>query len=211
MLVGRPLAWSFPHGKEQMEEQYNAVTESYMRIFGFSEEDVHCNQSFVARAFGGREKNSTEHTDMRRSVLKRCYEEFKGMEETELRYLLERRRAERPRADERREKKPTLTLNYDRCKLRFDPTLSTEDFEGVMLIAWHSNSNTDGHPVGRVLNFDYDICFEEGQSSSGGAKSIWSGQKQLKAAALFIRILEDVWGNGDHQYRLPFSDNMFSR
>ena len=31
MLVGRPLAWSFPNGREQTEDHYNAVTEAYMR------------------------------------------------------------------------------------------------------------------------------------------------------------------------------------
>ena len=210
MLVGRPLAWSFPNGKEQMEDHYNAVTEAYMNVFGFSEEDVHCNQLFINRAFGGCEKTPGEYKDMRRMVLKNSYEEFKGMEKAELQYLLDRRRAERPLADERREKKPTLTLKFDRCKLRFDPTLLTENFEGVMLIAWHNNSNTDGHPVGRVLNFDHDISWEHGQSSSGGRPWIWN-EKQPKAASLFVRILKDVWGNGDDKYRLPFSENLCSR
>ena len=210
MLVGRPLAWSFPNGREQMEDHYNAVTEAYIKVFGFSEEDVYCNQLLINRAFGGCDKTPAEYKDIRRTVLKHCYEEFKDMEESELRYLLERRRAERPLADERREKKPTLKLKFDRCKLRFDPTLQTENFEGVMLIAWHNNSNTDGHPVGRVLNFDHDVYFEEGQSSLGGHPWIWS-QKQLKAVSLFIRILKDVWGNGDDKYRLPLSANICSR
>ena len=210
MLVGRPLAWSFPNGKDQMDDHYNAVTEAYRNVFGFSEEDVHCNQLFINRAFGGCDKTPEEYKDIKRQVLKTFYEEFKGMDDAELRYLLERRRAERPRADERREKKPTLTLKFDRCKLRFDPTLLTENFEGVMLIAWHNNSNTDGHPVGRVLNFDHDLSWEGGQSSAGGAPWIWN-EKQPKAASLFVKILRDVWGNGDDKYRLPFSENMCSR
>ena len=193
-----------------MDAQYDAVTDAYMQVFGFSEEDVHCNQLFINRAFGGCEKTPGEYKDMKRMVLKNSYEEFKGMEPAELQYLLDRRRAERPLADERREKKPTLTLKFDRCKLRFDPTLLTENFEGVMLIAWHNNGNTDGHPVGRVLNFDHDISWEHGQSSSGGRPWIWN-EKQPKAASLFVRILKDVWGNGDDKYRLPFSENMCSR
>lgn len=210
MLVGRPLAWSFPNGKEQMEDHYNAVTEAYMNVFGFSEEDVHCNQLFINAAFGGCEKTPVEYRDIKKLALNNFYQEFKGMDDAEMRYLLERRRTERPLADERREKKPTLALKYDRCKLRFDPTLLTENFEGVMLIAWHNNSNTDGHPVGRVLNFDHDLAWEQGQSPAGGRPWIWN-EKQPKAASLFVKMLRDVWGNGDDKYRLPFSENMYSR
>ena len=115
MLVGRPLAWSFPNGREQTEEHYNAVTEAYMSVFGFSEEDVHCNHHFVNAAFGGHEKIPSEYKDTKRHVMNELYKGFRGMSEAELRAELDRHRAAgQPRAaDERRPKKPTLTLKYE--------------------------------------------------------------------------------------------------
>ena len=46
-------------------------------VFGFSEEDVHCNHLFVNAAFGGCEKMPAEYKDTKRHVMNELYKGFR--------------------------------------------------------------------------------------------------------------------------------------
>ena len=161
LLAARPLAWSYPRSEEEMDAQYDAVTDAYMQVFGFSEEDVHCNKLFVTAHFGVWGKVPSKYRDPKREIGKRLYQKFKRMDGAALKAELEQREEKHP-AYERKEKRPTLSLPNETCKLEFDPELETKDFEGLMVIAWHINpirprESSYGKTIGKVLNFDNDM------------------------------------------------------
>ena len=92
-----------------------------------------------------------------------------------------------------------MNLEHDRCRLTLDKNLRTEDFEGMMVIAWHTDGSTDGNPIGKVFNFDdYTMTNYKGDRI----------EKTFKVKELFLRVLRDVWTNG--RRKLPFSYHMLS-
>ena len=197
LLVGRPLAWSFPQSKEDMDAQYDAVTRALVEVFGFSGEDVHCSKIFLMTHFGGTLKLPREHKDPKLEIYTKMSEEISNLDVATLKTELAKYAGDN--AGRRKTKKPTLTLEQDRCKLRLDPNLQTHDFEGVMLVAWHTDGSTDGNPIGKVLNFDdYTMTNYKGDRI----------EKTFKVKELFMRVLRDVWTNG--RRKLPFSFHMLS-
>ena len=204
-LVGRPLAWSYPSGEEEMNSQYNAVTEAYRHVFGFSEEDVHCNKTFIIAHFGSYKDVPHEYKDPKREIGIGLYRRYKKMDPAALKCELEQRKEKQP-AYERKEKLPTLTLQGKKCQLKFDPTLEPKNFEGIMLIAWHINKirpsdSSYRKAIGKVLNFDVDVA-----QNKRHYNTMW--EQPSKVLELFMRVLRDVWMNGTTW--LPLSQNMFS-
>ena len=207
-LIGKPLAWSYPSGEEEMNSQYNAVTNAYRQVYGFSEEDVHCNKTFIIAHFGSYKDVPNEYRDPKRAIGKEFYSRYKRMYKQDpaaLHCELEQRKEDHP-AYERKEKLPTLTLHGTRCQLKFDSSLDTKDFEGIMLVAWHVNKirpseSSYRKAIGKVLNFDCDIL----QNKFRLHNPIW--EQPPKVLDLFMRTLRDVWMNGSTW--LPFSQHMF--
>lgn len=197
LLVGKPLAWSFPQGKEDMNTQYDAVTRALTEVFGFSGEDVHCSKIFLISHFGGTLKLPKDHRDPKLDIYTKMSEEISNLDIASLK--IEMAKYSSDPAGTRKTKKPTFNLEHDRCKLRFDHNLETQDFEGVMLLAWHTDGSTDGNPIGKVLNFDdYTMTNYKGDRI----------EKTFKVKELFMRVLRDVWTNG--RRKLPFSYHMLS-
>ena len=206
LLVGRPLAWSYPCDEEEMNSQYDAVTNAYQQVFGFSEEDVHCNKHFIIAHFGTYANVPHEYKDPKREIGIGLYQRYKKMDPAALHCELEQRKEEQP-AHERKEKLPTLTLQGDRCQLQFDPTLDTTKFEGVMVIGWHINKirpseSSFGKAIGKVFNFDSDVAHNKKHFNT-----MW--EQPSKLTDLFMRVLRDVWMNGTTS--LPLSEHMFSQ
>ena len=204
-LVGRPLAWSYPCDEEEMNSQYDAMTNAYQQVFGFSEEDVHCNKTFITAHFGTHKNVPKEYKDPKREIGLELYRRYKKMDPAALHSELEQRKEKQP-AYERKEKLPTLTLQGNRCQLKFDPTLDTKSFEGIMVIAWHINKirpseSSYRKAIGKVLNFDSDVV-----QNKRHYNTMW--EQPSKVLELFMRVLRDVWMNGTTW--LPLSQHMFS-
>ena len=204
-LLGRPLAWSYPSGEEEMNGQYDAVTDAYQKVFGFSEEDVHCNKMFINAHFGTYSAVPHEYKDPKRAIGTDLYRRYKEMDPAALNHELEQKKEKHP-AYERNEKKPTLTLQGTRCQLQLDPTLETKSFEGIMVIAWHINKikpseSSYRKAIGKVLNFDCDVV-----QNKRHYNTMW--EQPSKVLELFMRVLRDVWMNGSTW--LPLSKHMFS-
>ena len=197
LLVGKPLAWSFPQSKEDMNAQYDAVTRGLVEVFGFSGEDVHCSKIFLISHFGGTLKLPKDHRDPKLEIYTKMSEEISNLDIATLKSEMVKYSSDP--AGKRKTKKPTLNLDHDRCKLRFDHNLETQNFEGIMLVAWHTDGSTDGNPIGKVLNFDdYTMTNYKGDRI----------EKTFKVKELFMRVLRDVWTNG--RRKLPFSYHMLS-
>ena len=47
----REKAWSFPKNEEELDKQYDAVTNAYRRVLGFSEEELYCNKMYDLYGF----------------------------------------------------------------------------------------------------------------------------------------------------------------
>ena len=191
LLAGRPLAWSFPRSGDELDAQYDAVMGAYRDVLGLSDEELHCNKMFYLSQFGRMEKCNKyvqmqdipkAYRDPKGQVVAGLSKRFKNMDTDALRAELDRlERAEHP-ADQRKDPKPDLKLEFDRLRLQFDPAL--QEFEGLIVVAWH----TDGQTLGKVVNFDEN-------------------------KAIFMGLLRDVWLNGSIMSKttLPFSNHIFSR
>ena len=177
LLTARPLAWSFPQSEEDMNAQYDAVMDAYRKVLGMSEEELHCTFAFIHAQMGG-VANSSKNPKV--YVKQKLTEKFSRMKKDDLQAEFEKRTTEFP-ADKRTEGKANFGLQYDRCRIQFDDSLKSDDFEGLMLVAWH----VDAQPVGKVLNLDNDM-------------------------KIYVNILRDVWMELSNKgaYRLPFSEHM---
>ena len=190
LLTGLPLAWSLPENVEELDEHFDAVTDAYRRVLGFSEEEIYCNQMFFkARESGLVMLPKTMPKEFRRGpkahVTHNLSMKFRNMDKDSLQKELERRTGgEETPADQRKESMPDLNLQHDRCRLKLDKNLRSDAFEGLMVVAWHA----DGQPVGKVLNFDDN-------------------------KDIFVSILKDVWTRVTNRfdYKLPFSHHVVSR
>ena len=197
LLVGKPLAWSFPESKEEMNAQYDATTHALSEVYGFSGEDVHCSKIFLISHFGGTLKLPKDHRDPKLEIYSKMSEEIANLDMETLKSEMAKYSID-PQGT-RKTKKPTMNLEHDRCRLTLDKNLRTEDFEGMMVIAWHTDGSTDGNPIGKVFNFDdYTMTNYKGDRI----------EKTFKVKELFLRVLRDVWTNG--RRKLPFSYHMLS-
>ena len=149
LLSACPLAWSFPQNEEEMNTQYDAVMEAYKKVLGMSEEEMHCTFTFIHAQIGG-VANSAKNP---KAVAKRALSsKFCRMSKADLLVELEKT-SERFPLDKRTEGKADFRLQYDRCRIQLDQSLEPDEFEGIMLVAWHD----DGQPIGKVLNIDDDM------------------------------------------------------
>ena len=187
LLTGLPLAWSLPEDVEEMDEHFDGVTDAYRRVLGFSEEELYCNKMFFNSQSGlvkVPKKIPKELRSPKTQVTHNLSMKFRNMDKDSLREELVKRVGDEAPADQRKEGIPDLNLQHDRCRLKFDKNLRRDDFEGLMVIAWH----TDDQPVGKVLNFDDN-------------------------KDIFVTILKDVWMRVTNRsdYKLPFSHHVISR
>ena len=195
LLAGCPLAWSFPRSGEELDAQYDAVMTAYGDVLGLSDEELHCNKMFYLSQFGRMEKCNKyvqtqdipkAYRDPKGQVVAKLSKKFKTIEEAQdkdaLRAELDRLEGAGRPADQGKDPKPDLNLQFDRLRLQFDPAL--KEFEGLIVVAWH----TDGQTLGKVVNFDEN-------------------------KAIFMGLLRDVWLNGSimSTSTLPFSNHIFSR
>ena len=181
LVVGRPLAWSLPRSGDDVKAQYNAVMDAYKQLLGFSDEELHCTTIFLRAQFGGAKgikhhKYGTPKEHVRKKISKQLRVMSKEVVCDEL------MRLEVKRVPERNQCRTNFDLDYDRCRLQLDDSLQTEDFEGLMVVAWYG----DGQSLGKVLNFDQD-------------------------PGIFLNVLKDVWTDVKTagSYKLPFTDHMY--
>ena len=182
LLAARPLAWSFPQSEEEVNLQYDAVMDAYRRVLGLSEEELHCTKIFLHAQFGRVKDIPKSCRDPKGDVIQKLSQKFSRMNEDALPAELKKRTKDFP-ADKRPEGKADFGLQYDRCRLQLDQSLYPDNFEGLMLIAWHG----DGEPVGKVLNFNIDT-------------------------RIYFGLLRHVWMELSNKgsYRPPFSEHMVS-
>ena len=188
LLKGRPLAWSLPENEDELNKQYDAVTNAYRKVLGFSEEELYCNKLYAHAGFKQDFEPAKDHVLRKQLIRPRILIEeklsrsFRNKSKDALCTELKKRHEE-PKADQRKTDIPALTLKYDRCRVQLNKQLEEESFEGLMVIAWH----IDGPVVGKILNFDDN-------------------------SDLFISILRDVWVGVSNlsTYKLPFSKHILS-
>ena len=183
LLAARPLAWSFPQSEEEVNSQYDSVMDAYRKVLGMSEEELHCTFIFLHAQFGGgvsKEGNGYKSKNPKKYVKYKLSQKLYNMSKDDLQAELKKRTEEFP-AYKRTDGKTNFGLKYDSCRIQFDQSLKPEEFEGLMLIAWHD----DGEPVGKVLNFDDDM-------------------------RVYIDLIRDVWMELRNRgsYMLPFTDHM---
>ena len=183
LLAARPLAWSFPQSEDEVNLQYDAVMDAYRRVLGLSEEELHCTKIFLHAQLGPIGPSWPKNCrDPKGDVLQKLSQKFGRMNERNLRDELIKRTEDFP-ADKRIKGKPDFGLLYDRCRVQLDQCLKPDDFEALMLIAWHG----DGSPLGKVLNFNFDT-------------------------KIYFGLVRHVWMElcNKGSYRPPFSEHMVS-
>ena len=186
LLAACPLAWSFPRSEDELNSQYDAVMDAYRKVLGMSEEELHCTFIFLHAQYGMGvctkefRKQGYRKKNPKRLVKNKLSQQLQNMSKDQLLKELEKRTEEFP-ADTRTEIEASLGLMYDRCRIQMEQTLKPDDFEGLMLVAWHD----DGEPIGKVLNFDEDM-------------------------SAYIAVIRDVWMELSNRgsYVPPFSEHL---